>query len=414
MTHDETPPSQCPQWVRDLDFLHNPALHADPFPTLEQLRDECPVAWIEADSGYWLATKHKDVYAILRDSQRFSNAQISPSQSGSSAVRGDLGPALLIMSDAPDHLEYRSSLQHVFTPGTAAKFEPVARETSQRLLENIRERGECEFVSEFAIHLPGAVMLPAMGVPAEHQSELLEAAWGEEQKHSGANPDPEERMRIMRATRARQVEVFRTVLEDRHRTGPIGDDLLSVLSTACKDGEPLSMREQLNLALVIYNASLHTTTNTLANMMVFLSQHPQHRDQLTADPTLIPAAVEELMRWESIVTGGRLVTEDTEVNGKVLWKGQVVLYSTSSAGRDAEEMGDDANEVRFDRGPTRHLQFGAGPHRCLGSHIARMELRVALEEIHHAIPEYRLKPGTTPVRHTGQERATEQLWLVTQ
>ena len=174
MTHES-----CPAWVRELDFLHNPDVHADPFPTLERLRAECPVGWVEADGGYWIATRHRDVHQILRDPVRFSNSQISPGASGSAAVRGDLGPALLIMSDAPDHLAYRSALQHVFTPATAARFEPVAREVSRRLLEGIRQRGECEFVRELAIHIPGAVMLPAMGVPGDRQAELLEAAWGE-------------------------------------------------------------------------------------------------------------------------------------------------------------------------------------------------------------------------------------------
>lgn len=403
--------ASCPMWVRELDFLNDAHVHADPYPTLERLRDECPVARMDAHGGYWIVTRHADVHRVLKDNVNFSNRRSNPGTS-SFSVRLDLGPNLLIQSDPPEHWPYRQLVASTFTPARAAALEPLTREVCRRLLTEIAAAGECEFVRDFSVHIPGEIMLPLLGVPPEDKSELLEAAWGEEQKYVDALEDPETRMQLMKDTRARQVAYFRRLYEDRQRTGPIGDDLASVLVASRLNGEPLSMNEMLNMTLVLYNAGLHTTTNTLSNMMVYLAQHTEQRDQLVADPTVIPAAMEELNRWESIVTGGREAKNDVEVGGVTIPTGSTVMWATGSAGRDQREMGADADEVRFDRGPTRHFQFGAGPHRCLGSHLARMEIRVALEEIHAMIPRYRLKPGTVPKRHTGQERATEELWLL--
>jgi cytochrome P450 len=400
----------CPAWVRELDLLHNPEAHRDPYPLFEQLRSECPVAWIEGDGGYWLVTKYADIHGILRDPARFSNHKIRPLPAGAVHPREDMGRNLLIQSDAPEHMQFRSVVQKVFTPATAKMHEAGCRILARELAEGIKARGECEFVRDFAIHIPAAVMLPAIGVPEEDRAALLEAAWGDEQ--SFLAEDPYAREQSVKATRARQVAYYRDLIRARQESGAIGDDLISTLVEARIDGEPLSEDDMVNLVLVIYNAALHTTAHTLSNIMVYLSQHPDDRDRLTREPALIPLAIEELMRWETIVTNGRVVTEDVEVDGRELRAGEMVLLSLGSASRDPAEMGPHADEVDFDRGPTRHLQFGAGPHRCLGSHLARMELRVALEEIHRAIPSYRLKPGTVPVRHTGQQRGTEELWLV--
>ncbi len=402
---------EVPDWVRRLDFLNDPSVHEDPYPVLARLRDECPVAHMETQGGYWIVTRHADVHQVLRDNKRFSNRKTSPRPRNEN-VRADLGPNLLIQSDPPEHFAFRQIIQSTFTPARAEEAEPLARDVTVKLLDELAPQGECEFVRDFAVHIPGAVTMPLLGVPPEDYHELLEAAWGEEEKHVDAIDDPDRRLQVMKETRARQVAYFRRLYEQRQESGPIGDDLASVLVAAKVDGRPLSMNEMLNLTLVLYNAGLHTTTNTLSNMMVYLSQHLAQRDILVKEPQLIPAAIEELMRWESIVTGGRRAKVDVEIGGCVIPAGDVVMWATGSAGRDPREMGPDADEVDFDRGPTRHLQFGAGPHRCLGSHLARMELKVAMEEIHRRIPTYRLKPGTTPKRHTGMERSTEELRLV--
>ncbi len=399
---------ECPAWVRDLSLLGDPAVHEDPYPTYERLRRECPVAHTDAWGGYWIVSRYEQVHEILRDNQRFSNKGLVIRPPGVPNVRHDLGHNLLIESDPPEHWPMRQIVAPLFTPARAAALEPVARQVSIRLLERIRDRGECEFVRDFGVHLPGEVTLPLLGVPPEGRSELLEAAWEAEDPTNYALG--EDKQARAAATRKRQVAYFRTLFDARLASGPTGDDLISALVAARIDGESLTIEQMLNMTMVLYNAGLHTTTNTLANMMVHLSQNPDQRDRLAIDPALVRNAVEELMRYESIVAMARLVLEDVEVDGQTLPAGDQVLLLMGSAGRDEEQF-DDSGVVDLDRGPTRHLQFGAGPHRCLGSHLARMELRVALEEIHRIIPDYRLKDGTTPRRHTGQERGTEELWL---
>jgi cytochrome P450 len=398
--------SGCPEWVRSLDFFGDHDVNQDPYPLYARLRSECPFARSEVGNGYWLVSRYEDVHRIFGDNEKFSNQYGDPT-----SVRSDLGRNLLIQSDPPEHWPYRQVVASSFTPAKAQAFEPLAREVAGSLLAKIKENGECEFLRDFAIPLPGAVTLPMLGVPAERQEEMLDMAWGEEQRHHFSMSDPDERLRVMKATRARQVAIFRELFEERERTGPIGDDLVSSMVVAKVDGKRrLSMTEMLNLALVLYNAGLHTTTYTLMNMMWFLAQNPGHRDRLAADPGLVANAVEELMRYESIIAPPRIALEDVDVGGQTIKRGDMVLLLTGSAGRDPEEFAD-PDEVDFDRPSPRHFLFGAGPHRCLGSHLARMELRVALEEIHRALPNFTLKAGTEPPRFTGNERGTEQLWL---
>jgi cytochrome P450 len=227
----------CPAWVQELDFLNDAAVHADPYPTLARLRSECPVAHMETQGGYWIVTRHADVHRVLKDNVNFSNAKLSPGTYNKN-VRQDLGPNLLIQSDPPMHWAYRQVVAPTFTPARAVQLESVTRDLSKRLLQQIRDRGECEFVHDFAIDLSGEAILPLIGVPDEDRDELLNAAWGEEQKHVDAMQDKDKRVEVMKATRARQVAYFRNLFETRLATGPIGDDLVSTLVAARIDGRP--------------------------------------------------------------------------------------------------------------------------------------------------------------------------------
>src|SRR5205814_750486 len=164
------------------------------------------------------------------------------------------------------------------------------------------------------------------------------------------------------------------------------DDILSRLMAARYDGErELNQFEILNTAALLLFASLDTTKSAFGNMIAYLARHPESRRQLTTDPSVIPAAVEEFLRYESPVTTGRTVTRDVKVRGVQMRKGDRVLVLFASAGRDEKQF-DRADEIDFGRPSNRHLAFGSGPHRCLGAHLARIELSVALEEIHRRMP----------------------------
>lgn len=157
-------------------------------------------------------------------------------------------------------------------------------------------------------------------------------------------------------------------------------------------------------------AGLHTTASTLGNMIWYLASHPAKRDELVSNPALIPRAVEELLRYESIATPGPQVVRDVELGGELLGAGEMVVLPLGSGGRN-ERVFDEPDEVDFERPTINHLAFELGRHRCMGMHLARAELRIALEELHRIIPTYRLMEDRPVVRHTGAVRTTNELWL---
>jgi cytochrome P450 len=194
-------------------------------------------------------------------------------------------------------------------------------------------------------------------------------------------------------------------------TNSTDDDVVGFLIAASFDGRRLTMGEVKRILMMLYSAGLHTTMNTLANAVGYLATDHDVRDRLTAEPNRIPDAVEELMRHESIVSVRRTPVVDVEIGGVAIPAGEPMMLFLGSAGRD-EDVFADPDRVDIDRVDRRHLGFGVGPHRCLGSHLARMELRLALEELHRHAPAYRLDPSHPVVRHTGVERGIDALWLL--
>jgi cytochrome P450 len=176
------------------------------------------------------------------------------------------------------------------------------------------------------------------------------------------------------------------------------DDIITVLLTAEVDGEKLTDEEVIDISYLLFIAGLDTVTSAISLSFLFLASNPGHRDAIVNDPAIIPDAVEEMLRYESLVMAGRTVVEDTEVAGIQMRKGDRMLVNTISANRDNAFFGN-ADEVDFSRTERRHLAFSVGPHRCVGSHLARLELKIAMEQFHQRIPNYRLAPGATPHRY---------------
>ena len=187
--------------------------------------------------------------------------------------------------------------------------------------------------------------------------------------------------------------------------------MVSALLQCQIDGRALSDEELLNILSLLTAASLDTTASALANMVAWLAANPERRDELVADPSLLPSAIEELLRWDQMTHNGRLVTRAVEMHGVTMRPGDRVMMLNAAGGRDPRVF-DDPETVDFDRANNRHLAFGAGPHRCLGIHLARMALRVALEEWHRAVPRYSIRSGATPTRRLKQLRAVTALPLV--
>jgi cytochrome P450 len=392
-----------PEWFLDFDMWSDEGYHADPYPQLDELRERCPVARSDAHGGYWMLTDYESVYACMKDDEHFSHAVSTVPSKGVGEVQ------IPISLDPPEHGPWRMLLTPSFSPGQIKLIEPTVREAATRLLEPIAERGECEFMTEFAEQLPVAAILPLIGLP---MSELDTVLGWEAESLKKAQTDPTAREVAYNTTRPAIREYFEDKVHERIATGPVGKDVLSTLVGAKVHGRTPTVPEIVNICTFLLSAGLHTTTATLGNSVLYLSQHHEDRDRLTADPALIPRAVEELMRWEGLVTTGRLCVREVELGGQVLREGEPVLLSIPSALRD-EGHYERPDVVDFDRPVSATLAFGVGIHRCLGSHLARMELRVALEEIHRTIPNYRLAPGAEVRRHTAIHRTTENLPLLT-
>jgi cytochrome P450 len=414
-------PSDAVSWVQDFDILHDAEHDSDPYPRYHALRTTCPVARSERHGGYWIVSRHDHIYRVLQDTESFSSRQIRVGDPTSgmlaNTVSGqdgfDYGPPLSVTTmDPPEHTTFKTMLIPLFSPAVVASWEPHVVDACRETIKPLTARRRIEFVREVAEEIPLRIFLLLLGVPERLRSDVA-ALHRVLREGPRGQTDPG----ALRDCQLAELDIYRELLERRERElaggiparRPFEGAVIDHLLSARVAGRPLDRREQARLCQQLARAGLHTTAAVLANMVWYLSDHPAERDRLVAAPDLIPSAIEELMRWESIVTTGRYVTRDVELAGVQLPAGSMVMLPLGSAGRD-EAQYDSPEEVHFERAPVRHLQFGAGRHRCLGLHLARLELRKALEILHLHLPRYR-RVEPAPVRSTGLERATTELWL---
>ena len=309
---------------------------------------------------------------------------------------GNARPLIPLNVDPPEHSKYRKILDPLFAPKQMDAQEADITERVNHFIDAFIERGECDFSEEFAELLPSSVFLGLMGLPWGELDTLLHLRDGilrPDKLDPDAMFDGEIRIAVQRAT-GRDIYAYFDKVCDERQNHPTGD-ILSHLVTVDIDGEKLTREEILDICFLFLIAGLDTVSDSLTCFYAFLAEHPEHRRQLVDDPALIPGAVEELLRWESPVPSGvpRIATQDTELpNGMKIAAGTAVMVSYGAGNVDPAELSDPF-EVRFDRDTNRHIAFGAGVHRCLGSHLARRELRITLREWHRRIPDYSIKPG---------------------
>jgi cytochrome P450 len=299
-----------------------------------------------------------------------------------------------IAFDPPEHTRYRRVLQRFFSPRGIAAWRPMMRALAGELVDGFAGRGECDLVAELAVPLPAQVFLTLFGLPLEDRDRLI--AWKEAllnfatpggERTSGRPSDRAVRMG------AELYEYLVGHIAKRRQGGGTGD-LLGQLLADTSD-ERLSDDELLGLSFLFVIAGLETVTSALSTAFAILAAQPALRRQIAADHAVIPRAVEELLRVDGpVVFVPRIATQDVELAGQRVPAGSYVMIAIAPASRDPAEHRD-PDSIDFGR-QERHLAFGGGPHRCLGSHLARMEMRVALEEWHRRIPEYELAPGVIP------------------
>src|SRR6478735_8273030 len=304
--------------------------------------------------------------------------------------QGNTLPLIPLNIDPPDHVKYRRLLDPLFAPRRIDALDADISARVNHFVDAFVERGTCDFTAEFAELFPASVFLGMMGLPWDELDTLIELRDGL-LRPGTSDMQPAERSAIQRATAQRVYSYFDAILDAR-AVEP-RDDILSLFVTTESDGERLDRDEVLAICFVLLTAGLDTVTDSLTCFFAFLAQHSEHRQRIVDDPDVIPNAVEELLRWETPVPAVvRWAREDAVLGGASVDAGHHVLVNLSAANLDPAEFRDPL-AVQFDRPVNRHLAFGGGVHRCLGSHLARRELRVALREWHRRIPEYTLSPG---------------------
>ncbi len=349
--------------------------------------------------GNTIIARHEDVMWALKHPDVFS--------SGMDAIDiGNVRPLIPLQIDPPDHVKFRRLLDPLFAPREIEKLEGAVRGLVTELIDAFADTGRCEFNSAVAIPLPCTVFLRLMGLPLEDLDLFLRFKDGIIRPPAS---DLTEGRAMARATGQEIYAYFERVIAER-RAQP-EDDLISGFIAAEIDGERLTTEDILDISYLFLLAGLDTVTASLGCAVAYLAGHPDRQAALRADPSLIPAAVEELLRWETPVPGIlRVATQDVEVAGTTIPAGATVTCLLASANTDGAEF-PDPDTVDFARSGNRHIAFGAGVHRCLGSHLARVEMRVALEELHRRIPAYAVQEGETPI-FTAGIRGVEYLPLV--
>ena len=373
----------------------NPEFAAHPQPIFKMLRDETPVMSVPMGAGPGvLLTRKAEIMEALRHPEIFS--------SNMDAV--DLKnkrPMIPLQIDPPDHKKFRKLLDPIFAPRKMAAMEDEVAELVNHLIDGFIDDGEVDFAQRFSIPFPSQVFLTLLGLPLEELDRFLAMKDGIIRPDHvtgtryGAKEAQDHQQKVADAT----YEYFEMVLDEREKERR--DDLLSHFLDAEVEGDRLSRNDILDICFLFLIAGLDTVTATLDCMYSFLAQNPGHRRQLVEDPALIPNAIEEMLRWETpVMTIARVAVADYELGGCPVHEGDQVMVLIGSANTDEAEF-PDGDQVRFDREVNPHIAFGGGIHRCLGSHLARMELRVALREWHRRIPEYELEPGHTLVYTPG-------------
>ena len=352
---------------------------ANPQPFYRQARAEGAV--VEGPFGPQVVRRSAVEYALTHP-EEFS--------SGFEAV--DLGqsvPLIPLQVDPPDHRKYRRLLDPIFAPRRMNVLEPQITALVNELIDGFLDKGSCEFAEDFAIPLPSSVFLALVGLPLSDLPSVLDMKNGI-LRPEGADFDE---VAASQKVAARRIEdYFAEVLKDR-RANP-RDDLLSMFIEAEVDSEHLTEDEILGICFLFILAGLDTVTDSLECFIARLAQHPAERRQIVEDPSIIPSAVEELLRWETpVTTVARVATRDVDLGGCPIHAGDNIGIVIGSANTD-EEAVPGSDQVDLTRTENRHLAFGGGVHRCLGSHLARLELRIALREWHRRIPEYSIVPGT--------------------
>jgi cytochrome P450 len=396
------PPHVPPELVRSFNFWSAPGMRpqagGDPHAALACLRDEPRIFYSARNTaegyGTWVLTRAEDMRVVLQDAATFSSSRklFSP-------LVGEDWPLVPLEIDPPEHTKFRALLNPMFSPKRMQQMQIGIRTRAIELLDGLRERGECDFMTDFAFPFAVSVFLQFLGLPQGRMPEFL--SWAEQILHGvdGAT----------RVAGGKAIVGFLRSLFELRRREP-AEDFATLLVDAKVDGRPLNDDELIGMGVLVFVAGLDTVAAALGFDFNYLAANPGAQSELRTHPERIPNAAEEMLRAFSTVHMVRVANKDVELHGVTIKAGDRVSCATMVANRDPNEFAN-PDCVDFKREVNRHVAFAYGPHRCVGSHLARREVVIGLEEWLRRIPPFRIKEGTAPVAHGGTVFGIEKLVL---
>lgn len=375
--------------VHSFNYLSGEGMATDPWTVLHDFSTEGPnlgFFWTPELGGHWCATRREIVVDILRDSNLFSTHNIRVPKVNRAV------PSIPHHLDPPEHGKYRISVVEMFGHRVLDELTPSIRQTIQTLAAELETRGEAEFVYDVALRVPVEIFIRMCGLPMDRRDEMV--GWVKDYFHG-----TREASHIAHQT---TVEFLGGWLDEQlQHPGITGGHIMPSLLKTRVDGRPLTREEMMSIIITLFNGGLDTVAAQMTHIFRFLAENPQARQRLIDDPAKIPDAVEEMLRRFSIISIGREVKRDAVYQGVNLRQGDMVLCMISAAGLDEADF-PHAMQVDFDRPNRRqHCAFGSGHHMCVGAPLARLELRILLEELLPRLPNFRLRPGASLAYHSG-------------
>ncbi|MPY91888.1 MAG: cytochrome P450 [Acidimicrobiia bacterium] len=374
-------------WATDFD--HHDQRYAEAAPSIwAELRQRCPVAHTDRFHGAWMPVRYEDIAAVAYDTATFSSRSVVLNDRRPEEISFVSPP---ITSDPPQHTAHRRVLLPQFTPQKVEELAAFTRAGCERRLDTVLEGGRADAAVDYAQHIPVMVTARMLGLPDSDADQFR--AWVNEILVEGPVD-----IEVGRRATYEVIDYFRDQVEDRRRRGG-GDDLVAWVADAEIDGRPVEEKEQLGMLFLLLLAGIDTTWSTLGASLWHLAAHPGDQDRLRADPDLLVTAIEEFLRFYAPVSVSRVIARDAEIGGCPVGGGKRVALAFPAANRDPDVF-PDADTLVLDRAENRHLAFGLGVHRCLGSNLARMVLREALGAWMARTPPFRLDDDA-PVTWTG-------------
>lgn len=390
-------PSHVPrELVRDFDLYRVPGVEQDYQLALKRIHDDGwpDIFWTPRNGGHWVITRGDDMYAFFADTEHFSSNNLTVPRPPHAH---HLYP---IHADPPQHAAYRALIAPAFSPKAVAALESKARALAVRLAEELKPQGRCEFINDFAQHLPIEVFMGIVDLPASDRKMLL--GWAD----SMVRPETPETPML---TIQKIFQYMGSKIAER-RAKP-GDDLLSQLTRGMVFGRPITDEELVGMCSLVLIGGMDTVASATGFAAHFLAKSPEHRRQLIDNPGLIPKAVDELLRRFPIVNQGREVKQDYQYRDIPFKKGEMIVMLTTLHGLDERKFPDPL-KVDFNRPTPIHSTFGNGPHRCPGSNLGRTELKVFLQEWLARIPDFEVDPRGAVGMRSGVNGTIFQLPLV--